>query len=272
MQLIEREVSIVTVICARNEEEYLEKTLEALLMQTVPIDVIVIDDGSRDSTYEIAIDMGCSVVISSIPHEQSYVGRPELAKIWNMGFKRASILNPDYILVLGADHILPKTYIEQIIKEMENDKDIVVASGRIEGEKFSKDSPRGSGRIIRVSFWKKFGFKYPVAWGWESWILFKAQKEGKKCVCYHDIVSRTSRPTSKTGEKAFYLGKNMKALGYYWIYALGRCTIFFVRNPMLGIKMFLGWRSKEVKELDVAEFVKKKQKLDISKRMRRILK
>lgn len=255
----------MTVISARNEEALISNTIRALNAQTVKTKIIVVDDGSTDRTATLAKAMKCDVIYC-VPHLESYIGRPELAKVWNRGFDSAKRYAPKYVMALGADHTLPSTYIEDILFVMDEDVDVVVASGRIAGESYSKTSPRGSGRVIRCSFWD---YSYPESWGWETWILYKALVEGKKCVCYHNIVSKTRRPTSMTSDKAFCLGKSMKALGYYWIYALGRCAKFFSKNPKLGIKMFNGWRSDDVEKLDVADFVKATQRADLFSSIRR---
>ena len=56
MEKIKSGNSIVAVIIARNEENYLPKTLTSLLEQDLePYRIIVVDDGSTDKTRECAI-------------------------------------------------------------------------------------------------------------------------------------------------------------------------------------------------------------------------
>ena len=48
-------MNIEAVIPARNEERYIERTLQALVRQTLrPSRIIVVNDGSTDRTAEIA--------------------------------------------------------------------------------------------------------------------------------------------------------------------------------------------------------------------------
>ncbi len=56
------------VIPARNEEAYIEQTLEALFRQTLaPLEVIVVDNGSTDNTAELARAAGARVIICQEP-------------------------------------------------------------------------------------------------------------------------------------------------------------------------------------------------------------
>ena len=166
---------ICAVICARNEKDNIAETINSLKSQTYPIDkIIVVDDGSIDGTGEIAKKLGC-LVVRLPPHEESLVGRPELAERINEGLKLAKDFNPDYILIVGADHSLPRDYVEKLLERMEENPRLVIASGVISKEPWMHLSPRGSGRLIKASFWREVsGLQYPVCWGWESWLCFKA--------------------------------------------------------------------------------------------------
>ena len=165
----------------------------------------------------------------------------------------------DYVLLLGADHRLPLGYIETILKEMENNPNIVVASGRIEGEPYLENAPRGSGRIVNTRFWRDVnGLRYPVEWGWESWLFFKAMQMNREARCFRDIVTEVSRQTSLS--KALFLGKGMYALGYHWRYALARILLTLWKSPRAGLLMFWGWiRHEGVRRLDVADWVAEMQ-------------
>lgn len=66
--------SVSVVICAHNEERHLAGLLESLEDQTLsPVEVIVVDDGSTDSTANIAEAAGARVL--RLPHRGPAVGR-----------------------------------------------------------------------------------------------------------------------------------------------------------------------------------------------------
>jgi N-acetylglucosaminyltransferase len=100
---------IEVVIAARNEEERIGDTLRSLQKQTLPpTRVIVVNDGSTDATGRIALELGCEVV--ELPyHPSSYLGRPELAGVFNAGLRQVST-DAGYLMILGADHALPEDY------------------------------------------------------------------------------------------------------------------------------------------------------------------
>lgn len=163
---------------------------------------------------------------------------------------------------LGADHVLSETYVEKIVSRMEADPILVLASGLIKGEESREDSPRGSGRIIRATFWRQVSnLEYPVVWCWEEWLVFKALHMGYKIKCFLDVPSTVKRSTF--GERGNE-GKTMYALGYYWLYVLGRCFLAFQKSPKIGFKIFLGWlRHKDVRRMDIADWVNQRQKTTV---------
>ena len=250
--------NIIALIVARNEEEHISRVISALKSQTFSLNkVVLVDDGSTDKTANIAERLGCIVV--SLPfHEKSLVGTPELAKRWNAGLTAVIEYYPDYVLLLGGDHVLPENYVEELLEKMTDE--IVVASGRIEGEPYTENTPRGSGRLVKASFWiKENKMQYPVRYGWESWLLFKAMQMGFETRCFREITTKIERPTSLG--KAKSLGKAMYTLGYDWKYALCRCFLTLFKSPIAGIEMLWGWiRHKDLKRLDVADFVNEMQK------------
>jgi len=178
----------------------------------------------------------------------------------------------DYALICGADHVLPKGYFEAIVSRMKTKPKTVVASGRIRGEPYFEFAPRGSGRVVDANFWREVGdLQYPVEWGWEAWLLYKAMQLGYKVRCFQDIVTDIQRPT-RFGKTRLW-GKAMYALGYDWKYALGRCALTFFKSPKAGLNMFLGWLPhKDVRSLDVADWVNLMQKNEFRKRVQTVIK
>jgi len=261
-------MKVVAVVVARNEEKIIGDTIQSIINQTIPVDIVVVDDGSTDKTGCISRKMGCDVV--SLPyHEKSYVGKPELAAIVNAGLVYAKKLNPDWILQMGGDHILDSDYVEKLINKMGNT--VKVASGNIGG--LHDNIPCGSGRLVDAKFWLSInGMLYPVSPGWEPWLVYKAFSIGYKARCYSDVGS-TTRPVGMSLNKAFNWGRADYALGKPMLFSLGRSCIFIFRRKsiLIGISMFLGflkaWVWREEK-LDVTPYVRSEAFKTIKKLLR----
>ena len=265
-----RSKKVGVVMACRNEEQNIGRTLEGLKNQTLlPVEIIVVNDGSTDRTGEIARSFGCKVVdLPDVGYMKT--GTPEHAKTLNTGLKLLSE-SLDYVMILGADHRLPPNYIEEIVSRMEMDSRLIIVSGVIKGERTYEEHARGSGRIVKTDFWNKFDLRYPENWGWEPWLEYKAMQLGYSSKSFNDLITE-ARPTRITPRKMLGWGKAMKALGYNWVYALGRCILMFLKKPTLGILMLRGYLSRDVKKLDVAEWVDQHQRNLFWRRTKEILK
>ena len=254
--------SFVTFIPARNEEKQLSHTLKALCKQTIlPTEIIVVNDGSNDRTSEIAKEFDCHVI--DLPDRgYSVLGMPDLAQVHNHALKKCEKLKPDYVMVLGADHILSSTYVEQLIERMKHNPNIALASGSILDEPCVETHPRGSGRIMLAKFLDKMNWRYPLIFGWESYFVYKAMQLGYATKQFNDILSHVLRKTfvsGGSGRKNIYYGQAMRTLGYFWLYFLARTFLLFLRSPHSAIYMFYGF-CIEKQEVDIAPFVNEWQR------------
>ena len=215
-------------VLARNAELHLRATLDSLLSQSLqPKRVIIVDDGSTDHTAMILIDYADRypdvVEVLSLPDRGYDIRR--VPRNINLGWNRSQAkgLKTDYFMISGDDCQYPEDYARLIASRMTNERRTVVASGRPKsgGSLLEEHSPSGSGRMVRCSFWKEVGARYPVRAGWETWLLYKASERGFEGKVFDDLVFEHFRP--RGAEHQFlYWGAAMHALGYHPIYAFGR--------------------------------------------------
>ena len=207
------------LIPARNEEFIIGKTLQCINKQTIkPNSIIIVNDNSNDQTKEIAISYGAKVI--DFPYEhKNWIINGKLGIVFSLGMRYFD-KNNSHFMILGADHILPENYVEDIIKNMIKDN-VDMASGIIENE--VTKSPRGSGRIFTRKAMKCINWEYQPNYGYETYALFKIQSEGMKTIVY-PIITKTQRPTGTNynRKKFYHMGFSYKALGYTSFYGIGR--------------------------------------------------
>jgi len=255
-------LDVSAFIIARNEEQHIGNTLKSLIFQTHPLrEIVVINDGSTDRTGIISqfyVDVYNNIMLINLPyHKESYVGRFELATVCNAGLtciKENS--TPDYIIQMGADHVLSKEYIKSIIYRMVNNN-VAIASGGTQLERLNPNTPWGSGRIIDAKIWREINdIQYPVNWGYESWIVYRMRQLGYQVKRYDDIHSFT-RPIKMYPQKAYYWGKCSYALGCSLPFALNKA----INMKSNGVHFLKGYFSKQNvnKHEDIEHYVKNYQ-------------
>lgn len=233
-------MKVIAFIPCRNEAANLSKVLDQLVNQTLPYsDIIVINDASTDQTKSIAKSYDVILFDLTDQHE-SYLGKPELAKIFNYAFDiiQDYDLPCDYIMQLGGDTLIPLNYNEEIVKRMGLNNKIVIAGGVVEGELQYETHVRGNGRYYQAEFWFNHVERYPLNFTWESYPLYLARALGFEIKNYPELIMQPLRPTNFF--KGQY-GHAMRELGYFPPYALGRCLLSFLLNQREGMSMLINY-------------------------------
>ncbi len=104
------------ILAAYNSESTIQACLESLLMQSVPIEVIVVDDGSTDTTIIRIIEVMGDRKYTLIKQNH---GGPALAR--NLG---ASHAQSDILLFVDADMVFDKDYVKDLIQPIQSKKAI----------------------------------------------------------------------------------------------------------------------------------------------------
>ncbi len=132
-------VCVSVVIPAYNEQGFIEKTLKSLQKQDYKqsFEVIVVDNGSKDQTAEIAKKHGAVVICETKKGVQ-------FAR--QAGFKAAK---GKYIASTDADTVLPQNWLSKMAKALQKDQNLVAVGGW-----FHHESGSFSTRIIINHFSK----------------------------------------------------------------------------------------------------------------------
>ncbi|MFO7736202.1 MAG: glycosyltransferase family 2 protein, partial [bacterium] len=121
-------MKLVIQIPAYNEEETLEKTLKDIpdyIEGIDEIEILVVDDGSRDNTPLIAEKFGVKVV--------SHIKNMGLAAAFATGINNSLEMGADIIVNTDADNQYPGRYIQNLVKPIvEKQADMVIGARPVE--------------------------------------------------------------------------------------------------------------------------------------------
>ena len=112
--------SVSVVVPAYNAEKTIERCVESLLNQTIPVEIIIIDDGSTDNTEEV-VRRFANIHPNVIYKRQENSG---VSSARNSGLFSASC---DYIGFVDSDDYVRRDMFEQMIKPLEEDKSLVIS-------------------------------------------------------------------------------------------------------------------------------------------------
>ncbi len=109
--------TISAIIPCYNAEKFLAEAITSLLNQTYPpLEIIVIDDGSTDRSFQVAKSFGGSVKVYRQPNQGESIAR-------NQGIARAQ---GEFLYFLDADDVVEKTSFEKMINAIKGPESVVL--------------------------------------------------------------------------------------------------------------------------------------------------
>jgi len=235
---------------ARNEEAYLEKTIQAVIAQTIlPQRWVIVSDGSTDRTDEIA---------GKYPTEHDFIqliandGDAERnfgskSKAIEYGYKQLAGIDYDYIGNLDADVAFAPNYYEQILTKFEENPKLGVAGGirydLVSGEKFekvlcAKNSVGGPFQLFRRECYEKIGGYLPLKYGGVDAVAeTMARMHGWQVQSFDEYRVNHFRRTGTAGRgiihARFRAGMKDYLIGYHPLFQLLRGTYHMLGSPFL---------------------------------------
>lgn len=198
----------VIVTPAYNEARYITATIESVAAQTIrPRKWIIVDDGSTDATGELIRQYAaCYPWIE-------YVYRPKVAgqsyygsnvEAIREGVRAGEGLAWDYLAILDADISLPKDYYETMLRRLERDPRLGIASGiyvdRLEDGRFRKacfdrrSTPKAL-MVFRRQCYEEIGGFVPMKYGGEDTVACgTARMKGWKTWSFPDVTVIHNKP------------------------------------------------------------------------------
>ncbi|MBT1248345.1 MULTISPECIES: glycosyltransferase [unclassified Thermosipho (in: thermotogales)] len=127
-----QEEKLCAIVSAKDEEETIRRSIKSLLSQSYKnIEIVLVDDGSTDSTYKIMCEYQ-KMYPDRIHVKRNEKGQGKLKNILRV----TEEFDADIYFVMDADNIIPENYIEYYVKRM---KDVDVTESTL-GAYNEKDS------------------------------------------------------------------------------------------------------------------------------------
>lgn len=253
---------LLVISPVRNEAEYLQRTIDSMVAQTVrPAAWLIVDDGSTDATSDIAAR-------AAEQHEwiQLY-RRPDrgvrqlgcgVIEAFNDGLSRFNLDDFDYVCKLDGDLEFAPTYFERLFEKYEADPRLGTASGkswirrgsRLVWERSSDEMSQGQTKLYRTRCFQEMGgFVGEVMW--DGIDCHRCRMLGWKAASFRDPELRFIHlRTMGSSFKSIYRGRLRWGYGQYFmgthpLYALAITVYRMFERPWIigGLLIGAGYAS-----------------------------
>lgn len=251
----------VLITPSRNEERFIQKTLDSMVAQTVlPLRWVIVDDGSTDRTGEMADAFARRYPWIEVVHRPRQLERSFAGKVhaFNAGFERVRGLDYEVIGNLDSDLSFEPDYLEFLMGKFAEDAGLGVAGTPFieNGYDSARDSFEGENHVaggcqlFRRKCWEDVGGYVPNRAGGIDWVAvttarmkgWKTRSFAEKRFNHYRALGTAQRGVLASlfsyGEKDYYLGNSP-------LWEIFRVTYRLVKPPLLlgGLAVLAGFCS-----------------------------
>ena len=226
----------------RNEQDYMRRTLDSVVAQTVRPDVwVVIDDGSTDRTPEILAEYAAAhdwIKVVVKPDRGHRAVGPGVIEAFYYGLDQIDIDAYDYICKLDLDLDLPPAYFETLMARMVANPRIGSCSGKayfktargeMQSEGIGDEMSVGASKFYRVNCFKQIGgFAREVMW--DGIDCHKSRQLGWIACSWDapELNFEHLRPMGSS-QKGILTGRRRHGFGQYY---MGSHPLFFIASAL----------------------------------------
>ena len=232
-------VRYILITAAKNEELFIEKTIQSVINQTIkPERWIIVSDGSTDMTNYIVEQLKKKYNFIDLIFQPPNKERNFSSKVnaLNKALKSFEGMEFDYVGNLDADVTLDKNYYEEVFQTFQANPKLGIAGGiildcvddNVYPQNISLNSVAGAIQVFRKQCFEKIGYYIPFKYGGEdAYMEIMARMMGWDVQTLAELKVLHHRPTGTS--MGSLLGANF--IKGKMFYTLGYSTIFFlVRN------------------------------------------
>lgn len=257
----------VLITAARNEEVFIEKTIDAVIHQTVlPVKWVIVDDGSEDRTGEIVnryLAQHPWIEMVQMPPHRDYSFSAK-ARCFNAGVERLKNFDYDVIGNVDADVSFDEDFFAFLLERFAQDPQLGVAGApmkeanhdAVEDGQFNETDVFGACQMFRRECFEEIG-GYQLIRGGIDWAAVRmARMRGwktrsflEKRFFHHRVMGATNcsvwRASWNHGEKDYYLGNHPLWEAFRVIYQMTTRPFF-----MKGLVLFAGYASACLRRIE----------------------
>jgi biofilm PGA synthesis N-glycosyltransferase PgaC len=252
-------LSYVLITPARNEEAFLEKTIESMIHQTSPpVKWVIVDDASTDKTPEIISRYLAKYPWMEMVQRPPRRDRSFAAKVhsFNAGYQSVKDLQYEVIGNLDADISFDNDFLEFLVGRFAEDSALGVAGTIFREEGYSSETDSFEGQkhvagqcqLFRRSCFEEIGGYIPHPGGGIDWMAvttarmkgWKTKSFGEKSFFHHRHMGTAERGALGA---MFSYGQKDYFLGGHPIWELFRVAYRITKRPYLfaGLTLGLGY-------------------------------
>lgn len=239
----------IIITPAKNEAQFIEKTINSVINQTVkPLAWIIVDDGSSDSTSEIVKKYTDTYSYIQLVQREKNDSRNFGSKVFAIreGFKEINELEYDFYCNLDADVSFEPNYFETLLKKYDEDPILGICGGRVydlvDGkfieQKSSDESVAGSVQFFRKKCYEEIDGYQPSPIGLVDAIAeVTARMKGWETKTFTDVLVKHHRKMSSANNTNYTIalreGRTDYHLGYHPIWHILRSFERIVTAPII---------------------------------------
>lgn len=234
---------------ARNEEAFLEITIQSVVKQTVrPLRWIIVSDGSTDRTDEIATRYAAQhdwIELYRMPERKTrdFGGK---ARCFNAAYERAKHLNFDLVGNLDADLTFVEDYYAFLLGKFAEDPQLGVGGTPFseEGQTYdyrfsSRDHVSGAAQMFRRDCFEQIGgYVAAKGGGIDVIAVLTARMKGWHTRTFTEKACEHHRPMGSANHRHkimvnYKLGQRQYCLGFHPLWQLFRSAYQMTRKPYI---------------------------------------